>query len=83
MKTNTYRHTFVAECPNNAQAIVYSLEIVTDKTVMVEHILTACSLMRRAYHEDIADQLHERFGGTQVITANHHGVQIETRRCGA
>ena len=83
MKINTYKHTFVAECPNNAQAIVYSLEIVTDKTVMVEHILTACSLLRRGYHEDIADQLHERFGGTQVITANHHGVQIETRRSGA
>lgn len=80
MKSNTYKHTFVVECPNNAQQIIYSLQIVTDKTVMVEHILTACALFKRGYHEDIADQLHERFGGHQVITANHHGVQIETVR---
>lgn len=80
MKANIYRHQFIAECPNNAKPIVYSLTIETDQPVMVEHILTACCLMRRGYHEDFADQLHARFGGLQVITANHHGVDIETRR---
>ncbi len=80
MKSNTYKHTFVVECPNNGKLIIYSLSIATEQTIMVEHIMTACGLFKSGYHEDIADQLHERFGGHQVITANHHGVQIETVR---
>jgi hypothetical protein len=80
MKTNIYRHQFIAECPNNGQAIVYTLQITSDKTVMVEHIVTACAMIWRGFHEDIADQLHERFGGQQVIKASHHGVDIETLR---
>lgn len=80
MNLNTYRHQFIAECPNNGKAIVYSLTIEADKTVMVEHITTACSLIRRGYHEDIADQLHRALGGIQTLTAHHHGVDIETRR---
>ncbi|CAB5238805.1 hypothetical protein UFOVP751_47 [uncultured Caudovirales phage] len=77
---NIYRHQFIAECPNNGKQIIYSLTIKADKKVMVEHIITACSLVRRGYHEDIADDLHKALGGYQVITAHHHGVDIETHR---
>lgn len=80
MKKNIYRHQFIAECPNNGKSIVYSLTIETDKTVMVEHITTACSLIKQGYHEDIADTLHQALGGFQLITAHHHGVDIETHR---
>lgn len=47
---------------------------------MVEHIRTATSLIKKGYHEKIADELHERFGGEQRIVATHQGVEIETLR---
>ena len=77
---NIYKHQFIAECPNNGKHIVYNLTIETDKTVMAEHIITACCMIRRGYHEDIADGLHRALGGHQIITAHHHGVDIETHR---
>lgn len=77
---NIYRYQFTAACPSNGEQIVYSLEIHSCARVMVEHIKTACALHKRGYHEDIADDLHQRFGGLQIISANHHGVAIESRR---
>lgn len=80
MKTNIYNHTFVAECPSNHQPIVYALTISHDQMVKVEHIVMACALIKRGFHEDIADQLHDRFGGSHVLRAHHHGVDIESHR---
>lgn len=77
---NIYRHQFVSNCPNNDKPIIYFLEIETDSVIQVEHIVTACALHKRAYHEAIADELHQRFDGRQVLKAHHHGVDIETRR---
>lgn len=77
---NIYRHTFIAECPADGDQIVYRLEIRTQSMVHVEHIRTATALIKRGYHEAIADQLYERFGGEQRITATHQGVEIETLR---
>ena len=77
---NIYRHQFVSHCPNNDKPIIYALEIETDSVIQVEHIVTACSLHKRAYHEAIADELHQRFDGRQTIRAHHHGVDIETQR---
>lgn len=79
---NIYRHKFYSACPNNSQVIAYDLEISTDKMVQVEHIVTACALHAKDYHEAIADALHARFGGYQVLKAHHHGVDIETQRGG-
>lgn len=77
---NIYRHQFVSHCPNNDRPIIYSLEIETDSVIQVEHIVTACALHKRAYHEAIADELHQRFGGKHVLRAHHHGVDITTVR---
>lgn len=77
---NIYRHNFVCACPNNGFAIVYSLQIETDRVIYVEHIVTAAALHKQAYHEAIADDMHARFGGRQTLKAHHHGVDIETRR---
>jgi hypothetical protein len=76
--THTYSHRFFAECPNNGQVIAYLLEIETSRQIMVEHIVTACALHRRGYHEDIAANLFGRFGGVLTLTAHHHGVDIKT-----
>jgi hypothetical protein len=70
----------VSHCPNNNEAIVYSLTIESDKVIYVEHIKTAASLHKRAFHEAIADDLHVRLGGRQTMKAHHHGVDIETVR---
>lgn len=78
---NRYSHTFVASCPNNGAMIIYSLVIETqDRMIQVEHIVIATSLIKQGYHEQIADELHRRFGGRQVLKAHHHGVDIETVR---
>lgn len=76
---NTYRYQFVAICPVNGEAILYSLAIQKAERILVEHIKTACALHRSGYHEDIAADLHSRFAGELLLTANHHGVEIETR----
>jgi hypothetical protein len=77
---NIYRRTFSAICPNNSEAIIYRLEIATEKQIFVEHINTELALISQSYHEAIADRLHAKFGGDQVLIAMHHGVEIETRR---
>lgn len=77
---NIYRHTFTAVCPSDFEVIVYSLEIRSLAMIRVEHIKTATALIKQGWHEQVADQLAERFGGDQVITAVHQGVEIETVR---
>lgn len=78
--SNTYRHMFTAACPSDGEMIIYSLEIRTQLMILVEHIKTATALIKQGWHEQIADQLAERFGGEQVIKAVHQGVEIETVR---
>lgn len=78
---NIYTRQFVADCPNNGQPIIYNLRIETaGRMIQVEHIVTATTLIGRGYHEEIADELHKRFGGRQALRAHHHGVDIETIR---
>ena len=75
---NTYRYQFAALCPNNDEQIVYSLELVTESTVMVESIKEECSKLKTGYQEMMASRLHAQFGGTLTLRASHHGVEIET-----
>lgn len=75
---NTYRYTFIAACPGNGEQIIYSLELRQAKKVLVEHIKTACALHKQGHQEDIAADLHTRFGGHLTLRAVHHGVDIET-----
>lgn len=77
---NVYRRQFVSVCPADGDAIVYALEIRSATMVRVEHINIALALEAKAFHEDIADRLFDRFGGEQRMTAVHQGVEIETRR---
>lgn len=80
MNLNIYRHRFICVCPENAQPIIYDLEIQAGKMIRVEHIVVACALFQQAFHENIANDLHKRFGEYQVLRAHHHGVDIETQR---
>lgn len=77
---NIYRYQFRARCPNNGELIYYRLELTTDQIVMVEAIKTACQRHEAGFHEAIADALFAELGGSQIITATHHMVEIETRR---
>lgn len=76
---NVYRYEFVVACPNNDVRVRYTLRIEKADKIMVEEIVAACTL-DSAYHEDLADKLHARFGGRQTLVAYHHGVWIETVR---
>lgn len=77
---NIYRRNFVCRCPANNALIVYGLAIHSPKMIRVEAINAAVESFKSEYHEALADELHKAFGGYQVITAHHHGVDIETQR---
>lgn len=79
---NTYLKSFFSVCPVNGVRISYSLRIdlPSDKRLMVEEITEAVQVHKKALHEDIADTLICRLGGVQTLTAEHHGVTIETTR---
>ncbi|OPB16925.1 hypothetical protein BFW91_02230 [Pseudomonas fluorescens] len=77
---NTYRHTFAAVCPSDGETIVYRLELKSFSMIHVEHIRAATALIKKGWHEQIADWLSESLGGDQTIIATHQGVEIETVR---
>ena len=77
---NTYRHTFAAVCPSDGETIVYRLELKSLSMIHVEHIRAATALIKKGWHEQIADSLAETLGGDQTIIATHQGVEIETVR---
>lgn len=81
MRSNTYEYSFTATCPNDGTRIGYSLRIVTQgEVIMTEDIEAACRHTEPAYHEDIADRLHARFGGQQTLVATHGDVRVTTHR---
>lgn len=77
---NIYRHSFTAVCPADDEVIIYRLELKSPIMIHVEHIKTATALIKKGWHEQIADDLAKRLGGDQTITATHQGVEIETVR---
>lgn len=77
---NTYTTTFWARCPANDVPIQYRLQIRTHTMIRVEEILEFTDGIKSGFHEEIADQIHSRFGGAQTIVAHHHAVTIETAR---
>lgn len=77
---NIYRHSFTAVCPADGEVIIYRLEIKSPIMIHVEHIKTATALIKKGWHEQIADDLAKCLGGDQTITATHQGVEIETVR---
>lgn len=79
---NAYTTRFFCECPNNGVRVDYQLRIETRETLMVESILVGIQIDtdEARYHEELADLLLKRFGGTQTLMAEHHSVHIETLR---
>ena len=77
---NTYTVQFFAFCPVNGVRILYTLSIEIDLVIMAETLIDTVTLIDKGFHEEIADDLLREFGGKQVMTANHHGVEIKTVR---
>lgn len=77
---NIYTTKFFAHCPNNQVRVEYRLRIESRNMLGVEEIIEAVGQHEDGFHEEIADALLTRFGGTQTLTADHHGVTIETVR---
>ena len=79
---NAYSTKFFCRCPNNDARIEYALRIETSEAIAVEQIIDGIELDadEPCFHEELADLLLARFGGTQTLTADHHGVTIETTR---
>lgn len=77
---NIYIQRFFATCPRTKARVEYRLTIETHETIFVEDIQECVGAIKDDYHEAIAEQLHERFGGNQVLEAHHHGTDIRTLR---
>ncbi|MGO2711554.1 hypothetical protein [Pseudomonas helleri] len=77
---NIYRHTFAAVCPSDGELIIYRLEVRSPLMIRVERIKEETAVIKKGWHEQIADQLAEALGGDQTIIATHQGVEIETVR---
>jgi NADPH-dependent 7-cyano-7-deazaguanine reductase QueF len=77
---NIYKHFFTSKCPVNQDIIDYRLTIKSSEMIEVESIVSITDSFEEGYHEDFADQLIERLGGTQTLKAYHHGVFIKTVR---
>lgn len=77
---NKYSTKFIALCPVNNKPITYQLEIKHSEKIFVEDILETVNKFVSGFHESIADNLLEKFGGEQTLIANHHGVTIQTER---
>ena len=80
---NRYKHRFNVRCPNQEHGYIgYSLTIESesDSMIMVEDIKKHTNFTEAGYHENIADYLFKQLGGSQTITAVHHGVEITTTR---
>ena len=77
---NVYTAEFFATCPSNGIRIKYRLRIEANTAIPVERIIAKIDSFGEGFHESIADDLLKSFGGIQVLTADHHGVTIETTR---
>lgn len=80
LKLNIYTTTFAARCPNDGAVIDYKLEIRTPETLMVERINEATGAIDAGIQEQIADLLHDSFGGELRMWGTHQGVDIESVR---
>jgi hypothetical protein len=79
---NIYNTQFSTTCPVNGVLICYDLTIKTKQMIKVEDILAKLGVIASApgFHEPVADDLHATFGGSQILVAHHHGVNITTLR---
>ena len=77
---NAYTTEFFATCPNNGIRIKYLFRIESRVVIPVEQIIAKVDSLCEGFHEEIADELLLAFGGIQTLTAEHHGVGIETTR---
>lgn len=79
---NAYSIEFFANCPNNGIRIKYHLRIESETPIRVESIVTEIERVKDVFHEEIATQLAYALPGKHTLTAEHHGVLIETTREG-
>lgn len=78
---NRYETSWYCKCPVNGIRILYQAKIETKEVIAVEELLEYIDkFYKDGFHELIADDLKEKFGGKQTITANHHSVTITTER---
>ena len=76
---NIYTQAFRATCPNNGRSVDYLLRIEAPRMIIVEDIQAAVADLK-GYHESFADELWQKFGGRQTLTAHHHGTDVATVR---
>jgi len=77
---NIYTQRFRSMCPNGGDWVEYVLTIETTELIMVEAIQAAVAKLQGLFHEQMADDLWQQFGGRHRIVAHHHGTDVETVR---
>lgn len=77
---NVYTHDFQSRCPANDETICYRVVISSTTMIRVEEIVALAAAHPVSYHEALADAFYKAFGGSQRMSAFHHGVHIKTIR---
>ena len=77
---NKYETITTTTCPTNGSIVEIHIVIVSCHAIMVEDLQEFLKENLTSYHEVLADKLHKRFGGKQILTGFHHGVWITTER---
>lgn len=79
---NIYKANFSCSCIKNGDVINYLWVLRTHRIILVEDIESSLQKIsiHPAFHEKIADDLYQLFGGHQVIVARHREIEIETIR---
>ena len=79
---NNYELSYYGVCPVDGAIIQYSLSVVTDSVIYVEHLETYVSTISHLIHEEQADKICSVFSGTQILEAIHGKTTIITKRSG-
>lgn len=77
---NKYETTTTTTCFTNGSIVEIYVVIVCSHVIMVEDLQEFLKENLANYHEVLADKLHSRFGGKQILKGFHHGVWITTER---
>lgn len=78
---NKYVIEFVSQCPNDGTNVTYNLIIESKRMILLEDLNDFINEnCLTGFHEQMADELFDRFGGCQYMQANHNLGFIETTR---
>jgi hypothetical protein len=78
-----YELEIASQCPVDGLPDIYSMVVLSQRTISVEEILAAAkeATSEKKYQEELCQSLHRKINATVVLTGLHSGVRVVCR-CG-